>query len=136
MTEPAYDSAADYQRLMATATAAPCQADYERLMGTPADTASPAAAPPPPALHWYERLANTLHGAMPAVPVGTYPLTPPRGAGPDPDLPLEESLNPADLVLTGGMAAGGAKLAARSGPLVRAALTGLGAEVGYKTSQA
>lgn len=103
--------------------------------------ASAVAAPP-----WYARVANAIHGAMPAVPARTYPLTPPSGDGPDPDLPLEESLNPADLALTGGMANIGTKVArdvASRYMLSRAATNvlrpvaaGLGAEVGYKASQA
>jgi hypothetical protein len=113
---------------------------HQAVYGTPTPEPPAAAATPAAEPHWYERIANALHGAMPAVPARTYPLTPPRGAGPDPDLPLEESVNPLELGISGY----GAKvtrgvaqaLAPKAGRLVQMGAEGLGLELGHKVNQA
>ncbi len=130
----------------ATAEAEPSAADILHDVYGPT---TPAAASPPPAAAppWYVRLGNALdRGPDPSYETDASRARDARvlqTGRPDPDLPLEESLNPVDLALTGGGAALGARLgttlaarfAGKAAPLVRPLVTGLGTEAGYKLSQ-
>ena len=111
---------------------------HQAVYGAPDTPTSPPGATEAP--HWYERIANAMHRAMPAVPVRQYPLTPPRGAGPDPDLPLEESLNPLELGISGygaKVGLGAAKYVwPTAGKFAQLGAQALGLEAGHKVNQA
>lgn len=146
MADPTLDALSERYGLTTTATPDLDALSQRYGLGI----APPAAAP---GTYEQELAAQRRLPTLPPVDIGTDPNA--RGLAPNdpkdeqyvrnlPDAPLEESLNPVDLVLTGGMgglsAKVGSRLAVKAGryatPLARSLLTGFGAEVGYKASQA
>ncbi len=117
----------DYERLYGgTPAISQGQVDYERLYGAP-------AAPRPPS-----DLTIDIEKTSPdtaAAPEGAFA----RYTG-TPDLPLEESLNPAELGISGLGAKVGLRvattLAPKAGRLLQVGAEGLGLEVGHKVNQA